>query len=168
MSRRSRLTDWHGEGCVTYRKEGAFSRVSPYVTIYGSSALQDLNYAERFETVLEAFPALKRHLGQRAGDLSGGEQQMLALGRAYLTSPGLVLVDEASMGLAPIVVDQLFKFLHDVAEKGTGLLIVEQYVQRVLDIATNVYVLNHGEISFAGTSEELLKSDVFEQYVGGD
>ncbi len=93
---------------------------------------------------------------------------MLALGRAYLTSPGLVLVDEASMGLAPIVVDQLFKFLHDVAEKGTGLLIVEQYVQRVLDIATNVYVLNHGEISFAGTSEELLKSDVFEQYVGGD
>lgn len=115
----------------------------------------------------DAFPILRKRLQQQAGTMSGGEQQMLAMARAYISEPRLVLVDEASLGLAPIIVDAIFAFLKSITERGASLLIVDQFVFRALDMASHAYVMNHGEITFSGTSEELLKGDVFEQYLGG-
>jgi branched-chain amino acid transport system ATP-binding protein len=91
---------------------------------------------------------------------------MLALARAYISHPNLVLVDEASMGLAPLVVDMVFEFLANVAKEGTALLIVEQYIGRVLAIAERAYVLTNGAISYAGPATALLDEDVFDQYFG--
>ena len=115
---------------------------------------------------IEAFPILGQRLDQRAGQLSGGQQQMLALARAYTQRPSLVLVDEASLGLAPIVVDAIFTFLQQISSEGTSLLIVDQFVARALALADKVYVLGHGEIVFAGEPAELRASDVFGRYLG--
>jgi branched-chain amino acid transport system ATP-binding protein len=114
----------------------------------------------------EAFPILGERLDQKAGKLSGGQQQMLALARAYIQNPKLILVDEPSLGLAPIVVDSIFAFLADLAKAGASLLIVDQFVARVLAMADKVYVLGHGEIVFEGSPDELRKSDVFARYLG--
>lgn len=124
--------------------------------------------SQQLERATAAFPILGARLRQTAGSLSGGEQQMLAIVRAYISSPALVLVDEASMGLAPLIVDQLFEFLRRIASEGTSLLIVEQYVYRALDLADQVYLLNHGRIVFAGSPEELQKLDIFERYLGAE
>jgi branched-chain amino acid transport system ATP-binding protein len=107
-------------------------------------------------------------MGQQAGSLSGGEQQMLALVRAYLTSPKIVVVDEASLGLSPILVDQVFEALAQIVASGASLLIVEQYVTRALEIADTVYLMNRGQIVFSGPAEELRGEDVFERYLGID
>jgi branched-chain amino acid transport system ATP-binding protein len=120
------------------------------------------------EKAAESFPVLGKRLGQTAGSLSGGEQQMLAIVRAYISQPRLVLVDEASMGLAPLVVDQIFTFLREIAANGTALLIVEQYVQRALALADTVYVLNHGYIVFSGKPAELESDGIFEHYLGAE
>jgi branched-chain amino acid transport system ATP-binding protein len=114
----------------------------------------------------QAFPILGQRLNQTAGSLSGGEQQMLAIVRAYISNPRLVLVDEASMGLAPLVVDRIFEFLTTIATEGTSLLVVEQYVYRALDMAQRVYLLNHGRIVYSGTPDELEGQDIFERYLG--
>jgi branched-chain amino acid transport system ATP-binding protein len=119
-----------------------------------------------FALAVEAFPILGQRLSQQAGTLSGGEQQMLALARAYLTGPTLVLLDEVSMGLAPVIVDQIFAFVDRLAESGAALLLVEQYVTRALAISDFVYLLNKGRIVFAGEPGELDQEAVFESYVG--
>ncbi len=124
--------------------------------------------AEAVERAAEVFPILGERLEQRAGLLSGGQQQMLAMARAYTTNPKLILVDEASLGLAPIVVDAIFQFLQDIASKGTALLIVDQFAARALAMASSVYVLNRGEMVFSGTSAELLDGDLFARYLGGE
>ena len=98
----------------------------------------------------EAFPRLGERLDQRAGTMSGGEQQMLALARAYVAGSKTVLLDEVSMGLAPKIVDEIFEFLHRLATEGAALLLVEQYVARALDLADFVYILNRGRVAFAG------------------
>ena len=116
----------------------------------------------------EVFPALGRRLAQPAGTLSGGEQQMLALARAYVSNPSYVLLDEVSLGLAPIIVDQIFEFLVTLAEAGAGLLLVEQYVVRALRAADYVYVLTRGQIVFAGEPGELDEDQVFRSYVGAE
>ena len=113
-----------------------------------------------------AFPILGERLNQTAGSLSGGEQQMLAIIRAYISNPRLVLVDEASMGLAPLIVDRIFEFLSTIVAQGTSLLLVEQYVYRALAMAHRVYLLNHGRIVFSGTPAELEGQDIFERYLG--
>jgi branched-chain amino acid transport system ATP-binding protein len=113
-----------------------------------------------------AFPALGRRLDQVTGTLSGGEQQMVAVARAYLASPSYVLLDEVSLGLAPKVVDEIFAFLTGLVEQGCALLLVEQYIERALALADFVYVLDRGRIAFAGGSAELAGVDVFEQYAG--
>ncbi len=100
--------------------------------------------------------------------MSGGEQQMLALARAYIADPRLVLLDEVSMGLAPLVVDEIFEFIGRLATAGTSLLLVEQYVTRALDVADYVYLLNRGQVTFAGDPGELADEDVFARYVGAD
>jgi len=124
--------------------------------------------SEAIDRAIDAFPRLGERLDQRAGTMSGGEQQMLALARAYLSDPRFVFLDEVSLGLAPLIVDEIFAFLRRVAETGTSLLLVEQYVSRALAIADFVYMLNHGDIVFAGEPCELDEDAVFRAYVGAD
>jgi branched-chain amino acid transport system ATP-binding protein len=116
----------------------------------------------------EAFPILGQRLNQRAGSMSGGQQQMLAMCRAYAHNPKLILVDEASLGLAPILVDEIFHFLRQVADEGAALLIVDQFITRALALASKVYVMNRGEIVFTGKPSDLENDDVFRRYLGGD
>lgn len=121
---------------------------------------------EAVERAAASFPIIGARLNQRAGTLSGGQQQILAMTRAYLCNPRLVLVDEASLGLAPLVVDEIFAFLEEVAAQGCSLLIVDQFVERALNFASQAYVLNRGEIVFAGEPAELREGDVFARYLG--
>ncbi|HZE65986.1 MAG TPA: ABC transporter ATP-binding protein [Sporichthyaceae bacterium] len=114
----------------------------------------------------EAFPIIGKRLSQVAGTMSGGEQQMLALAKAYVQSPTTVLLDEVSMGLAPIIVDEIFEFLHRLAAGGASLLLVEQYVTKALALADYVYLLQKGEIVFAGEPGELDGEDLFARYLG--
>jgi branched-chain amino acid transport system ATP-binding protein len=120
------------------------------------------------EKAVEAFPRLGERRSQIAGTMSGGEQQMLALARAYISDPDVILLDEVSMGLAPIVVDEIFEFLGRLAAAGTGLLIVEQYVNKALQLADYVYVLARGRIVLAGQPVELEGTDLFAQYLGAE
>jgi branched-chain amino acid transport system ATP-binding protein len=115
---------------------------------------------------VDAFPRLGERLQQIAGTMSGGEQQMLALSRAYISSPQYVLLDEVSMGLAPTIVAEIFDFMRKLAADGVGLLVVEQYVQHVLEIADLVYVLRKGEIVFAGQPIEMDADRLAEEYLG--
>jgi branched-chain amino acid transport system ATP-binding protein len=124
--------------------------------------------ADQRQHVLEVFPALRRYLGREAGRLSGGEQQMVALARAYLASPSLVLVDEASFGLSPVMVEQVFATLRDLAEAGVALLIVEQYVHRALEIAEQVVVLDRGRVRFSGRPAELDQDELLRSYLGAE
>jgi branched-chain amino acid transport system ATP-binding protein len=121
---------------------------------------------EAVDRAATAFPILGERLGQRAGTLSGGQQQMLAMAAAYVRNPSLVLIDEASLGLAPIVVDEIFAFLEQRTAEGAALLIVDQFVTRALEMASTAYVLHRGTIAFEGSAEELLRGDVFERYLG--
>jgi len=118
------------------------------------------------ESAASAFPILGKRLQQKAGTLSGGEQQMLALAAAYVRNPSLILVDEVSLGLAPIVVDLIFEFLSEVARRGSALLIVDQYVTKALGLANHAYVLRRGEIVYDGEPARLLEGDLFERYLG--
>ncbi|HEX3611469.1 MAG TPA: ABC transporter ATP-binding protein [Sporichthyaceae bacterium] len=121
---------------------------------------------DTIEEATEAFPVLGRRLDQLAGTMSGGEQQMLALTRAYLTAPRYVLLDEVSMGLAPIVVDQIFDFLRRLAARGVALLLVEQYVTKALALADMVYLLTKGVVDFAGEPTELDADALAARYLG--
>lgn len=121
--------------------------------------------AAALERATTAFPILGEKLRQPAGQLSGGQQQMLSLIRAYLTDPRVVLVDEASMGLAPVVVDKIFEFLGQIAASGTALLLVEQYVSRALALADVVYLLNKGSVVFTGKPQDIAE-DLFMHYLG--
>jgi len=123
---------------------------------------------EAIERAVDVFPRLGERLNQRAGTMSGGEQQMLATTRAYLSNPELVLLDEVSLGLAPIVVDEIFAFFGRIAERGTSLLIVEQYVSRALAIADFVFLLHQGRIVFGGETAEVDADEIFATYVGAD
>lgn len=114
-----------------------------------------------------AFPRLGERLGQRAGTMSGGEQQMLALAHAYVADSTLVLLDEVSMGLAPKLVDEIFEYLHELASRGAALLLVEQYVAKALEFADYVYVLKKGRIDFAGEPRQLNEQAVLTHYLGG-
>jgi branched-chain amino acid transport system ATP-binding protein len=113
-----------------------------------------------------AFPRLAERLAQTAATLSGGEQQMLALARAYVQQPQTVLLDEVSMGLAPVLVDEIFQFLARLAGEGAALLLVEQYVTKALAMADYVMLLNKGRVAFWGEPSELDGQDLFRQYAG--
>jgi branched-chain amino acid transport system ATP-binding protein len=114
----------------------------------------------------EAFPGLADRLGQRADTMSGGEQQMLALTRAYTSGASTVLLDEVSMGLAPRIIDEIFEYLHTLAAAGAALLLVEQYVARALELADFVYVLQKGRVQFVGESHELGEERILASYLG--
>jgi branched-chain amino acid transport system ATP-binding protein len=140
------------------------------LTVRDNIALQapDGDESGAVERAVTAFPRLGERLGQVAGTMSGGEQQMLALARTYVQSPRLVLLDEVSMGLAPKVIDEIFAFLELLASQGASLLLVEQYVSRALEVADWVYLMSRGEIVFAGEPAELADRDVFAEYVGAE
>ncbi|QCT73326.1 ABC transporter ATP-binding protein [Eubacterium maltosivorans] len=124
--------------------------------------------AQDMEMVFNYFPRLKERSKQIAGTLSGGEQQMLAIGRALMTRPKLLLLDEPSMGLAPILVDEIFSMIQTINGAGTTILLVEQNANKALRIANRGYVLETGKIKLHGTSEELLTNDeVRTAYLGG-
>jgi branched-chain amino acid transport system ATP-binding protein len=124
------------------------------------------NTDEVIDRVAEVFPILVERLGQTAGTLSGGQQQMLALTRAYLGDPQVILLDEVSMGLAPRLVDEIFDFLAHLRAKRASLLLVEQYVDRALEMADYVYILQRGRIVFAGEPAELDSEDLRHHYFG--
>jgi len=113
------------------------------------------------------FPVLGKRLGQAAGTLSGGEQQMLALARALMSRPKLLMVDEISMGLAPIIVAQLFDALRTIASTGASLLLVEQYVETALDLADYVYVMEKGTVVDVGEPADIRSGSLAETYLGG-
>ena len=128
----------------------------------GSGVAADL------EHVYELFPRLKERMRQTAGTLSGGEQQMLAMGRALMSHPKLLMLDEPSMGLAPILVEQIFDIIRSLHKAGTTILLVEQNAQAALSVADRGYVLETGKVVTTGTGAELLASPIIKKaYLGG-
>ena len=121
-----------------------------------------------YEVVFSRFPRLKERIRQVAGTLSGGEQQMLAMGRALMAKPKLLLMDEPSMGLAPLFVKEIFTIIKDINKSGTTVLLVEQNANMALSIANRAYVIETGRITLSGSAAELAKSeDVRKAYLGG-
>ena len=142
--------------------------VFPTLSVADNLRLQASPSVDRraVDLAAQAFPRLRQRRSQVAGTLSGGEQQMLALSRAYVANPATVLLDEVSMGLAPLIVDEIFEYLGRLAAEGIALLVVEQYVARALELADYVYILNRGRISFAGEPAEVGDDTVLESYLG--
>lgn len=126
------------------------------------------NYDERLEHVLELFPRLKERYSQRAGTMSGGEQQMLAIGRAMMSNPELLILDEPSLGLAPIIINQIFEIIEQLRDEGTTIFLVEQNANQALKLADRGYVIEHGKIVLEDTGDNLLvNEDVRKAYLGG-
>ena len=117
------------------------------------------NIAKDFEMVFDKFPRLKERVKQLAGTLSGGEQQMLAMGRALMTKPKIILLDEPSMGLAPLVVKDIFSIIQEINKTGTTVLLVEQNAHMALSIANRAYVIETGKIVLEGAAKDLLNDD---------
>jgi branched-chain amino acid transport system ATP-binding protein len=121
-----------------------------------------------YEQVFSYFPRLKERINQLSGTLSGGEQQMLAIGRALMSKPKLLLLDEPSMGLAPLLVKEIFKIVETIKKEGTTILLVEQNANQALQIADRAYVLETGKIINEGAAHMLLQDDsVKRAYLGG-
>ncbi|WP_295519639.1 ABC transporter ATP-binding protein [Limnohabitans sp. Rim8] len=123
--------------------------------------------AQNLDKVYETFPRLKERVAQLAGTLSGGEQQMLAIGRGLMAEPRLLILDEPSLGLSPLLVEELFGLIAQLRSSGLAILLVEQNVGQSLDIADRAYVMENGQIRFSGTPAQLLASDTLRQaYLG--
>ncbi len=134
----------------------------------GAYTRQDKNEIEQtLETVYTRFPRLKERQNQMAGTLSGGEQQMLAMGRALMSHPKIILMDEPSMGLSPIFVNEIFDIIQSVSASGTTVLLVEQNARKALSIADRAYVLETGNVVLEGKADELLHNDAIKKaYLG--
>lgn len=157
---------------ITQVPEGRriFSGLSVYENLQMGAYLRKdkEGIAQDLEMVYERFPILKKRSNQDASTLSGGEQQMLAMGRALMARPKILLLDEPSMGLAPILVREIFHIIKDINEQGTTILLVEQNARMALSIADRAYVLENGSIVLSGTGEELAASeDIQKAYLGG-
>jgi branched-chain amino acid transport system ATP-binding protein len=123
--------------------------------------------SENIDRVFDTFPRLRERAAQFAGTMSGGEQQMLAIGRGLMAEPKLLILDEPSLGLSPLLVEELFSLIAKLRADGLAILLVEQNVGQSLDIADRAYVMENGSIRFSGTSSELLASDALRQaYLG--
>ena len=122
---------------------------------------------DSLKSVYKRFPRLEERKNQMAGTLSGGEQQMLAMGRALMSKPGIILMDEPSMGLSPILVNEIFDIIRSVSESGTTVLLVEQNAKKALSIADRAYVLETGNITLEGKAKDLLEDDSIKKaYLG--
>ena len=134
----------------------------------GAFTQKNTGIAQDLAMVYDLFPRLKERLKQTAGTLSGGEQQMLAMGRALMSHPKVLMLDEPSMGLAPILVEQIFEIIENLHAQGTTILLVEQNAQAALSVADRGYVLETGKIVTTGTGAELLASPAIKKaYLGG-
>lgn len=134
----------------------------------GAYLRKDGDIQQDYENVYEKFPILKERLNQDASTLSGGEQQMLAMGRALMSKPRLLLLDEPSMGLSPIFIQEIFNIIQDIKKQGTTVLLIEQNAKMSLSIADRCYVLETGKVVLSGTGQELLESEeVKKAYLGG-
>ena len=149
-------------------------RILAEMTVYESLQMGAYNrndkvqIQEDMEKIFLNFPRLKERIKQIAGTLSGGEQQMLAMGRALMTRPKLILLDEPSMGLAPLLVDEIFNMIQTVNDAGTTVLLVEQNANKALHIANRAYVLETGYIKLSGNARDLLVNpEVQQAYLGG-
>jgi branched-chain amino acid transport system ATP-binding protein len=150
-----------GRGTFTNLSVDENLRVAAYTRADKVAAQRDL------DMVFEYFPILKARIAQQAGTLSGGEQQMLAIGRAVMANPRLLLLDEPSMGLAPVLVEQIFATIESINRQGTTILLVEQNARMALRVANRGYVIQTGRIVLSGTGSELLRSDVVRKtYLG--
>lgn len=148
---------------------GLFSQMSVRENlIMGSiSKRAKQNRKTQMEKVLELFPALKNKLNRIAGSLSGGEQQMVAIGRAIMTSPKLLILDEVSLGLAPVVVENIYKMLLELKKQGISLMVVEQNVYLCLKVADRAYIIENGSITGEGYGRDLLDDPTIkEKYLG--
>lgn len=157
---------------ITQVPEGRriFSGMSVYENLLmGAYLRKDKNQIKQdLEDIYHRFPILKERKNQDASTLSGGEQQMLAIGRALMAKPKILLLDEPSMGLAPILVKEIFKIIQDINASGTTILLVEQNARMALSIAHRAYVLENGKIVLSGTGKELSESeDIQKAYLGG-
>ena len=147
-----------------------FQELSVYENLMmGAYSMKDQQkFKEDLESIYTRFPRLAERRNQIAGTLSGGEQQMLAMSRALMSHPKLLMLDEPSMGLAPILVDQIFEIIKELNQTGTTILLVEQNANKALEIADRAYVLETGSIMLSGTGAELAQSDeVRKAYLGG-
>lgn len=149
-------------------------RVFQELTVYenlvmgGYSIKNNANFKDDVEKIYERFPRLAERKSQIAGTLSGGEQQMLAMGRAMMSHPKLLMLDEPSMGLSPLLVDEVFEIIKDFNKDGTTVLLVEQNAGKSLAISDRAYVLENGQIVLSGTGKELMSSEeVKKAYLGG-
>ena len=135
----------------------------------GAYTVTDKELNQRhYEKVFELFPQIKDRQKQIAGTLSGGEQQMLAIGRALMSDPKILMLDEPSLGLSPILVEQIFDLINEINRQGTTILLVEQNAMAALEISDRAYALETGEITIEGTGEELLRNDMIKKsYLGG-
>lgn len=143
--------------------------VFPALTVRDNIALFGVGLRSRTAVTraVEAFPFLQDRLDVAAGSLSGGERQMLALARSWLVQPKVVLLDEVSMGLAPLIVDEVYAFIRRLAARGTSLLLVEQYVDRVRAVADQVHLLRNGQVRFSGPPDRLgTDEEVLGHYLG--
>jgi branched-chain amino acid transport system ATP-binding protein len=137
---------------------GVFARMTIVENLQMGAFVRDdkAAVAEDLESVFATFPRLKERAGQLAGTMSGGEQQMLAMGRALMARPKLLLMDEPSMGLSPLMVDKVFEVVRDIHSRGTTVLLVEQNASRALGLADRGYVMDSGEITMSGEAKALL------------
>ena len=147
-----------------------FQELSVYDNLLmGAYSVKDQQrFKEDLESAFERFPRLAERRKQIAGTLSGGEQQMLAMSRALMSRPKLLMLDEPSMGLAPILVDQIFEIIQELNKAGTTILLVEQNASKALEISDRAYVLETGSVTLSGTGKELANSpEVQKAYLGG-
>jgi branched-chain amino acid transport system ATP-binding protein len=151
--------------CLIPEGRGIFRRLTVRENLAMQAGKGDVGAA--IDRAAELFPVLGERLSQVAGTLSGGQQQMLALARALVTEPQLVMADELSVGLAPVVVDEILDAVSLLRAEGRSLRIVEQYVERAVELADYVYILHKGRIVFVGEPAQCASGVVFEQYLGG-
>jgi branched-chain amino acid transport system ATP-binding protein len=152
--------------CLIPEGRGIF----PPLTVRENLAMHQRGRRRNRDTIdlaLSHFPRLSERLDQLAGTMSGGEQQMLAMARAFVTRPRVVLADELSFGLAPRIVDDIFAALDTLTRSGTSILLVEQYVDRAIDAADYVYLLHKGRIVLVAEPGQCRSTEIFSQYVGG-
>jgi len=149
-------------------------RIFPKLTVQENLEMGAFIFSDRkqiesdMEAAMDRFPRLRERRKQYGGTLSGGEQQMLAIARALMARPTLLLLDEPSMGLSPILVEQIFEIIREINSQGTSILLVEQNAQMALSIADRGYVLETGRVTLEGDAEELLENpQVIEAYLGG-
>jgi branched-chain amino acid transport system ATP-binding protein len=150
--------------------QGIFTRMSVQENLEMGAFLESnkTKIRERIDSIYKRFPALKDRSKRPAATLSGGERQQLAIGRALMANPKLLMMDEPSMGLAPLVVSQIYKIVQEIRTEGITVLLVEQNVRRTLQVADRAYVMHLGKIVHQGTSQSLINNTIVQEtYLGG-